>query len=49
LLLPQEHYIPIWNKFPEEALAAVKWARENDDEAKRIAENGQKFALKCVP
>ena len=44
--LLQEHYIPVWKTFPEEAVAAVEWAREHDNEAERIAENGQKFALK---
>ena len=42
----QEHYIPVWEKVPEEAVEAVKWAKANDAEASRIAANGQRFAVK---
>ena len=37
--------LPSWKERPEEVLEVIRWARDNDAEAKRIAGNGQKFAL----
>ena len=42
----KEHYISVWNSTPDDIAEAVNWAKANDDEARRIAANGQQFALK---
>ena len=34
-----------WKERPEEVLEAIKWVRENDEEAERIAGNAQKLSL----
>ena len=36
----------MWVKNSDDILEAVNWAKANDDEARRIAANGQKFALR---
>jgi hypothetical protein len=42
----QEHYVPVWKETPDDILEAIEWARTNDDEARRIAARGQKFAVR---
>ena len=37
-----------WKERPEEILEVLKWAREHDAEAQRIAEAGQKVALEYL-
>lgn len=37
------HYVPFWRKLPQEALQAVQWAIDNDEEAHHIAQNAQKL------
>lgn len=44
LLRPNVHYVPVWQKRPEEILDAVRWAREHDAEAHKIARAGAAFA-----
>ena len=45
LIKPWEHYIPARPDFSDLA-EMLQWAVENDDEAKRIAENARKIALR---
>eukprot|EP00899_Mesostigma_viride_P022744 jgi/Mesvir1/3654/Mv14947-RA.1 len=40
-----EHYVPWWEETPWDADSLVRWARENDEEARRIAVKGRKFVL----
>eukprot|EP00899_Mesostigma_viride_P007168 jgi/Mesvir1/16452/Mv12092-RA.1 len=40
-----EHYVPWWEETPWDAESLVQWARENDEQARRIAEKGRLFAL----
>lgn len=42
-LVPNEHYIPVEMDLSDLG-TKVKWAMENDAEAKRIAMNAQNFA-----
>lgn len=45
--LPRSHTLaPSWKERPEDILEVLRWAREHDDEARRIAHNGQMLALK---
>ena len=44
-LSPLDLSPPSWKERPEEVLEAIRWARENDTKAKRIAGNGQRLAL----
>ncbi|KAG1665547.1 hypothetical protein FOA52_000693 [Chlamydomonas sp. UWO 241] len=48
LLKPKVHYVPVWEETPDDMLKAVQWAREHDDEAKKIAAAGQAFAIKYL-
>ena len=36
---------PSWKERPEEVLEAIRWVRENDAEAERIAGNAQRLAV----
>lgn len=40
---PKVHYIPVKADLSD-LVDKINWARENDDKAREIAENGQKFA-----
>lgn len=42
--VPQVHYIPVWEKTPDDILTALDWAKAHDDEARQIAANAQQFA-----
>ncbi|GAX76168.1 hypothetical protein CEUSTIGMA_g3612.t1 [Chlamydomonas eustigma] len=48
LLEPYEHFIPFWKERPEEILDALKWARENELQAQRIALQAREVALKYL-
>lgn len=42
-LQPNVHYVPVETNLTD-LIEKIKWAIENDDEAARIAENGQTFS-----
>ena len=42
LLKPYEHYVPIKNDLSD-LIEQIKWCKNNDDECKKISENGVKF------
>lgn len=42
-LVPYEHYVPIERDLSD-LVEKIHWAIENDKEAEKIAQNGQKFA-----
>eukprot|EP00798_Chlamydomonas_sp_ICE-L_P023568 gene23568-9092_t len=48
LIKPYEHYIPFWEKTPDNLFERLEWAKLNDLEAKKIAEKAQAFALKYL-
>lgn len=43
-LIPWEHFVPLYNDL-RDVKEKVQWARENDGEAKKIADSGRQFAL----
>ena len=43
-LIPWEHFVPVHNDL-RDVKEKVQWARENDGEAKKIADSGRQFAL----
>lgn len=46
-LKPWEHYIPVSINY-RDLIDKVKWARENTDQAKKIAENGKRVAQELL-
>lgn len=42
LLVPFQHYVPVKEDLSD-LLQTIDWCRQNDDECKRIAENGRNF------
>ncbi|KAG2447019.1 hypothetical protein HYH02_008172 [Chlamydomonas schloesseri] len=45
-LVPGEHYLTFMNTSDDDVLERIKWAKEHDAEAQRIAEAAQAFAVK---
>ncbi len=43
-LVPWQHYVPVKENI-EDLLERVQWARSNDKEAKKMAENSVEFAV----
>ena len=41
-LIPWKHYIPVKNDLSD-LLAKISWAKQNDEKAKEIAQNGRAF------
>jgi len=48
LLEPEVHYLPFWKDRADDILDVLQWAREHDADAKRIAAEAQKLALKFL-
>ncbi|XJO74943.1 hypothetical protein BDV3_005693 [Batrachochytrium dendrobatidis] len=46
-IVPWEHYIPIEVDFSD-LKQKIEWAKNNDDRARRIAENGRRFAERIL-
>lgn len=44
-ILPYEHYVPFMNYNNTDIVNQVRWLRDNDELARRIAKNAQEFAL----
>jgi hypothetical protein len=48
-MIPWKHYIPVKNDLSD-VLEKIKWAKEHDEEARKIGERGREFALThCMP
>ncbi|KAG2441464.1 hypothetical protein HXX76_003086 [Chlamydomonas incerta] len=47
LMKPYEHYVPVWKAGagPEDVLEALEWAKQHDDEARKMAAAAQQVAL----
>ena len=46
-IIPGEHFIKIKPDLSD-PIEKIEWAADNDEEAKRIAQNGKEFALKYL-
>jgi len=44
-LKPKTHFIPVWKDGPQDLAPNVLWAREHDEQARRIGVNARAFAL----
>eukprot|EP00798_Chlamydomonas_sp_ICE-L_P002552 gene2552-4126_t len=48
LMKPYKHYMPFWERTPDNLFERLEWAKSNDQQAKQIAYNAQAFALKYL-